>query len=204
MKEMWNKRYSSEEYVYGKEPNQFFKEVLADLKIKGDILFPAEGEGRNAVYAAKEGLSAFAFDISEQAKNKALNFAKSEKVQLQYEVGTIADLSFKPATFDAAVFVFAHMPPPMRANFHKEIGKLVKPNGIVILEGFSKDNLELRLKNPAVGGPDKEALLFSLEEIESDFQEFDIIKLEETEVDLSEGALHNGLAKVIRFIGKKK
>ncbi len=59
------------------------------------------------------------------------------------------------------------------------------------------------MKNPSVGGPDKEELLFSLEDIENDFQEFETIKLEETEISLREGVLHNGMAKVVRFIGKK-
>lgn len=204
MKEMWDKRYSSEEYVYGEEPNQFVKDVLNDLALDGTILFPAEGEGRNAVYAAKMGLSVLAFDISIQAKLKALKLAENNNVNIQYEVGTLSELNLKPSSFDAAVFVSAHMPQTMRANFHQEIAKLIKPGGYIILEGFSKSNFEIRIKNPSVGGPDKEAMLFSEEEIKSDFPAFEIIKLEEAEVELQEGSLHNGLAKVIRFIGKRK
>lgn len=204
MKETWDQRYISEEYIYGKEPNQFFKTVLDDLDIKGEMLFPAEGEGRNAVYAAKKGITVFAFDISGQARSKAISFAHNENVQIQYEVGTISDLDLKPAFYDAAVLIYVHMPPPMRTIFHREIAKFIKPKGIVILEGFSKSNLEKRLKNPSVGGPSNVDFLFSLEEIKNDFQAFEILKLEEKETLLNEGSLHNGLANVVRFVGVKK
>ncbi len=72
MKELWDKRYSADEFVYGKEPNQFFKDTIDSLELTGQILLPAEGEGRNAVYAAKRGLSVYGFDISSNAKKKAV------------------------------------------------------------------------------------------------------------------------------------
>lgn len=61
MEAFWNNRYKEKEFAYGIAPNQFFKESINKLKIKGTILLPAEGEGRNAVYAAKKGLKVTAF-----------------------------------------------------------------------------------------------------------------------------------------------
>ena len=72
MKEFWDERYAEPDYVYGKAPNKYFKEKLDEIQ-RGKILFPAEGEGRNAVYAAKKGWRVSAFDISEKGKEKALN-----------------------------------------------------------------------------------------------------------------------------------
>jgi hypothetical protein len=71
------------------------------------------------------------------------------------------------------------------------------------LEGFSVNNLELLKKNPKIGGPAIRAMLFSKQEIKDTFKNFEIIELEETQIELNEGRFHNGLASVIRFIGKK-
>jgi len=201
---MWDKRYEAEQYVYGKTPNQFFKKNIDALNYKGNILFPAEGEGRNAVYAAKKGHSVLAFDISQTGKKKALKLAKEESVYIDYMVGEIGDLNLKEETFDMAVLTSAHFPPAIRQDTHLKIGKLIKPEGLIILEGFSKNNLAYREQNPGVGGPAEKEMLFTQEMIASDFEEFDIVSLEETEIKLKEGILHNGIAKVIRFIGKKR
>jgi SAM-dependent methyltransferase len=203
MKEMWDKRYGNSEYAYGEEPNAFFRETLNKLDLKGSILLPAEGEGRNAVYAAKKGMEVFAFDISIEGKNKALELAKKENVQIKYEVGEFSNLNIANYTYDSVALVYAHFPPNIRDSYHQKINELIKPNGILILEGFSKSHLELQQHNPNAGGPKKEALLFSIEMIKNDFSNFEIIQLEEKEIELNEGGYHQGKAKVIRFIGKK-
>ena len=203
MVEMWDSRYSAEEYAYGIAPNVFFKETIGAYKIKGEILLPAEGEGRNAVYAAKNGLKVSAFDISREGKNKALKLAAKENVEITYEVGSFFDLDLVDKQYDAAALIFAHFPPSLLSNYHKKIGALIKPNGIIILEGFSKNHLKMREKNPQIGGPNKLEMLFSKQSIQNDFSDFEIIQLEEIEVELKEGEFHDGKGSVIRFIGRK-
>jgi len=204
MKKFWNSRYSNEDYAYGKEPNSFFKHVLDKFELKGKIILPAEGEGRNAVYAAKKGLSVYAFDISEQGMKKANRLAKSEKVKIHYEVNNFLDDRLLDQLYDCAALIYAHFPAHSSAEYHKRLGELIKPNGILILEGFSKNHLELQKDNPNIGGPKNIEMLFSLDQIKRDFSSFEIIKLEETEVDLQEGKFHNGKGIVIRFIGRKE
>lgn len=203
MKGMWDARYASDEFVYGKTPNQFFKDTLDRLNLSGKILLPAEGEGRNAVYAARKGLSVYAFDISEQGKKKALKLAKEKNVQIRYEVGQISELALDEQSFDCAALIFAHTPPHLRSSFHREVAKRIKPGGILILEGFSKNNLEIRQTNPSIGGPNKLEMLSSEQQIQHDFGDFEVIALQEVKVELKEGHLHNGLGYVIRFIGRK-
>ena len=204
MKEFWNERFSHQEYAYGTEPNEFFKQSLDYYKPEGKILMPAEGEGRNAVYAAKTGLDVFAFDTSEQGQIKALQLAEKEKVKITYEVGTLPNVSLMDKTFEVLGLVFAHFPPDIRESFHKSLGSMVKPNGLIILEGFSKANFKLREANPNIGGPRDLDMLFSIEQIRNDFSEFEVLKLEETKVELNEGKFHKGIASVIRFVGKRK
>lgn len=203
MKEMWNERYSSKEYAYGVEANLFFAETINKYSPKGKILMAAEGEGRNAVYAAKSDLSVYAFDISEEGKKKALQLSEENRVHINYEVGDFLEMDFKNDSFDAVGLIYAHFPSQILSTYHKKIAELIKPNGLIILEGFSKNNLELRQQNPKIGGPDKLEMLFSKENITLDFENFEIIRLEEVEINLNEGLYHNGTAKVIQFVGRK-
>lgn len=202
-REIWDKKYSQYEYAYGTNPNEFLKSVL-DTFPSGSILLPAEGEGRNAVYAALKGFEVTAFDISSEGKKKALRLAKTANVNFDYQVGDFLKMDFVENSFDAAALIFAHFPPNILSTYHKKIGSLVKPEGFVIMEGFSTNNLVIREKNPEIGGPNMLEMLFSVESIKEDFPEFEIVELEEVETELNEGAYHNGTAKVIRFIGKKK
>jgi SAM-dependent methyltransferase len=178
MIEMWNKRYAQNEYVYGKEPNEFFKEQILKLP-NGKILLPAEGEGRNAVFAAQNNWQVESFDSSSEAKNKAENLAK-------YEANT----------FDLIALIYAHS--SNRQQNHQKLIKFLKPGGMLILEGFSKDQI-----NNLTGGPKSLDLLFSPQELKADFDELSEIKLTETETYLNEGEHHMGRASIIRLIGKK-
>jgi len=203
-KSMWDVRFSEEGYAYGTEPNEFLKSVIESYELTGSMLFPAEGEGRNAVYAATQGLDVTAFDISEEGRKKAMKLAEDNDVDINYEVGNFADLELANKKFDSAALIFAHFPVNILSHYHKKISELIKPGGILILEGFSKGHLPLRKVNPAVGGPGDIDLLFSLESIQDDFSGFEVLMHGEVQVELNEGKYHNGTAKVIRFIGRKK
>ncbi|MBA6153993.1 class I SAM-dependent methyltransferase [Gelidibacter maritimus] len=204
MEEFWNNRYKEKEFAYGTHPNVFFKNTIDKLNLDGTLLLPAEGEGRNAVYAAKKGLEVIAFDISEEGRNKAMELARSENVKIDYRVGELNQLDLKKNSFDALALIYAHFAAHEKEKLHQDLAELIKPNGYLILEGFSVNNLELREKNPKVGGPANREMLYTKQEIKDTFIDFEIIHLEETLIELKEGNFHNGLASVIRFIGKKK
>ncbi len=204
MKEMWNDRYGASSYAYGKEPNQFFEQTLTQHSLSGTILLPAEGEGRNAVYAAKFGLRVTAFDISEAGKIKAMALAAANNVTINYEVGDFLKMDFEPASFDSIALIYAHFPPSILSIYHQRLVELLKPNGLLFLEGFSTENLSYRAANPQIGGPDKIEMLFSVEGIKKEFPTLEIVQLAEVEVTLNEGLYHIGKGKVIRYIGRKK
>jgi len=200
--DMWNARYSEENYAYGKEPNLFFKEQLAKLPV-GRILLGAEGEGRNAVYAATQGWTVTAFDISEAGKAKALDLAREKDVVIDYRVGYLPELQFGEKQFDVVGLIYAHFPPAIRSEYHSHLHKLLKPGGLIILEGFGKNHLKYRKLNEKVGGPGDLETLFSIEELQVDFKNYTIKVLEERVIDLSEGRYHNGTGSVVRFVGEK-
>jgi hypothetical protein len=94
MKQMWDKRYTGEDYFYGIQPNNFFKDKINDFK-PGKILLPAEGEGRKSVYAAGLGWDVSAFDYSTEARGKALRLSKENNVQRSTEYTQTSSDFFK-------------------------------------------------------------------------------------------------------------
>lgn len=199
----WNDRYSNEEFAYGTEPNNYLKEQLEKLK-KGSILFPAEGEGRNAVFAAKQGWNVSAFDISIEGKNKALQLAEKNNVIINYQVGELQTLNFHKEQFDVIALIYAHFPADIKSSLHHLLNQYLRKGGYIIFEAFSKKHLEYIAKNEKAGGPKDIGSLFSVEEIKTDFPDYEIIQLAETEIELQEGLYHNGTGSVIRFIGQKR
>ena len=200
----WNDRYRASEYAYGTQANAYFKQCLGQIPKVGTILMGSEGEGRNAVYAAKQGWQVAAYDISEEGYKKAQRLAEEYPVQLDYRVGELPDLGFQPETYDAAALIYAHIPPQLRVDYHRLIDAYLKPDGYLIFEAYSKSHLAYRGKNGQVGGPGKLEMLFSVEEIQSYFPNYEFFELEEKEVNLSEGNRHQGLGSVIRCFGQKK
>jgi 2-polyprenyl-3-methyl-5-hydroxy-6-metoxy-1,4-benzoquinol methylase len=199
----WNDRYSSAEFAYGEEPNHYFKEQLKKLDV-GALLLPAEGEGRNAVYAARLGWTVSAFDISTEGKKKALQLAAANQVTIDYQVGELSSLHYHPGQFDAIALIYAHFPAAVKSDCHRQLDHYLRKGGTLIFEAFSKKHLEYISRDEKMGGPRELDMLFSIEEIQSDFVNYEIIELLETEVDLNEGAFHKGKGSVIRFVGRKK
>ena len=201
--ERWNDRYSKDEFAYGEQPNNYLKEQLEKLDA-GTILFPAEGEGRNAVFAAKLGWTVSAFDISAEGKNKAFRLAETNKVTIDYKVGELQTLNYKPEQFDAIALIYAHFPADIKSLYHKTLDKYLRNKGVIIFEAFSKRHIDYISRDEKVGGPKDIAMLFSIDELKSDFANYEIIELAEKEIELSEGLFHNGKGSVIRFVGRKK
>jgi len=199
----WDDRYSSEEFAYGEAPNNYLKEQLEGLPV-GKILFPAEGEGRNAVHAAKMGWTVSAYDISNEGRGKAIRLAEKNNVAIDYRVGALEVLDFETGQFDAIALIYAHFPADIKSHCHSMLDRHLKIGGRILFEAFSKKHLDYVTANPKVGGPKDLESLFSVEEIRADFPNYDIIALEEREIELNEGLFHNGTGSVIRFIGRKK
>jgi len=196
-KNEWNERYSADEFIYGTNPNEFFKEKLQDLKT-GKLLLPCEGEGRNSVYAAKCGWDVTAFDQSDVAMLKAMELAKSQNVSINYFISSVNDVTFAPETFDALALIYAHYPPDFREVYHKKFLSYLKPGGFIIIEAFSKEQI-----NFDSGGPKNSELLYSNENLIKDFKSLSKIDITELNVELSEGQYHSGNSSVIRLFGTK-
>ena len=193
----WDERYSEPDYFYGTEPNEFFKHCL-DKLAPGKLLLPGEGEGRNAVYSAKKGWDVMAIDFSEQAKIKAMRMAEENNVTINYIVSSASDYKYTEQEYDAAALVFVHFLRGIRENAHKSIIKSLKTGGTLIIEAFSKAQI-----NNNSGGPKDVNALYCIEDFKNDFGELKITELSEYHLELNEGPYHKGPADVIRFTAIK-
>jgi 2-polyprenyl-3-methyl-5-hydroxy-6-metoxy-1,4-benzoquinol methylase len=198
MKEFWNERFSEKEYVYGEKPNDYLKEQLLKPPT-GKILLPCEGEGRNANFAAFNKWETFACDFSESGKTKAEALAAKNGVHFQYDICDVLEYQAPKESFDVIALIFAHFPENIRKTIHQKLLTLLKPGGVIILEGFNKKQL-----GKSSGGPKSLEMLFDKEILNEDFAICDIEELEEKTVLLSEGLYHQGEAEIIRGIFKKK
>ncbi|MCF1191505.1 class I SAM-dependent methyltransferase [Mangrovimonas sp. AS39] len=196
MKDFWNNRYQEEEYTYGTRPNEYFKEKLRDLN-QGSLLLPAEGQGRNAVYAALQNWEVTAFDYSEVGRKKALELAAKNGVEFNYQVCDALDFESE-TLFDVIGFSFTHFPVSIQKQVFQNLLKFLKPGGHVIFEGFSKEQL-----NFSSGGPKDKDMLFSPDEVKDYFDGLEFLELRKDFIILDEGEYHQGEASVIRFFAKK-
>lgn len=198
MNSFWDERYSEQEFVYGELPNDFFAKFIKTLT-PGTIILPCDGEGRNAVYAAKNRWIANAFDQSEAGKIKADQLALKHKAKVDFKIMDAALASFPDASADVVGLIYTHLPSPIRIVLHRNIIKWLKPGGKLVLETFCPD----QLKNSS-GGPKDVEMLYTKEVLQSDFKDLSIDYLEYVQIELNEGKYHQGKADVIRMIATKR
>ncbi|MFO7827695.1 MAG: methyltransferase domain-containing protein [Bacteroidales bacterium] len=196
MSNEWDKRYNSYDYIYGTEPNRFLKKFIEKNK-PGKILLPGDGEGRNAVYAAKSGWKVTAFDSSAIAREKALKLAEKMNVMVRYNVCSVDDFK-SDEKFDLISVIFLHLMPEKRKSFHKKLIEHLDDNGHILLEVFSKEQIHNKS-----GGPKNDQLLYSIDDLKQDFNGLNFKLLEKTTTYLSEGTHHQGEAEVIRLLATK-
>ena len=191
----WDQRFAEAGFAYGEEPNVFLRQQLDRLD-PGGLLLPAEGEGRNAVWAAARGWRVDAFDTSTVARDKALDLARRRGVEIDYRLSSVTDdLNDLEGRFDAVGLVFLHLPPDYRRTAHRRLARCLRPGGALILEAFSKEQLER-----GTGGPREADLLYRIEDLVGDFDALEIALAERRDVELAEGRYHVGPSSVVRLV----
>ncbi len=194
---MWNEVYSGDDYYYGTSPNDFLVEHIG--KLSGRVLSLAEGEGRNAVFMAEQGLEAWAVDDSETGLAKARTLAASRNVSFDTEVVDLNDFVPPVGSIQGAISIFAHLPGAARRQLHQRVEQALQPGGIFLLEGYSQAQLPR-----STGGPKNPDMLFSLDELFKDFAHSDMLLGQEIEREVLEGRGHTGVASVVQLIMRKR
>jgi SAM-dependent methyltransferase len=194
---MWDERYSADEYIYGKDPNEFLANAVNNIP-KGKVLCVAEGEGRNAVYLATHGYDVVAVDSSAVGLEKAKKLAAERGASIETIVADLAHFDIEPESWDGVVSIFAHLPPPVRKELHKQIVKGLRPGGVLILEAYRPDQLKYK-----TGGPPTAEFMMTLQGLEEELTGLEFEYAVELDRDVVEGQFHTGKGAVVQIIGKK-
>lgn len=195
--QFWNERYTSTEYLYGTDPNTFLADN-ADF-LDGPILSLSEGEGRNAVFLATRGLHVLGVDCSEVGLGKAQALAKARGVVIETAMADLAEFTPEADQFGSVISISAHLPSTVRKTLYPLVEKSLKPNGILLLEAYSEDQLQ-----KSTGGPKDIDMLMSVEKLRTEFPNLTPILAREIEREVSEGEGHTGLASVVQFIARNE
>jgi len=198
--EFWNERFNKEEFIFGKEPNEYLVDQTGKyLKPGNKVLCIADGEGRNGVWLAKQGMQVVGFDASDIALAKAKQFAKEHQVQVEYSFSDTDSFAWHANNYDAVIGIFIQFADPvMRERIFQKTYEALKPGGIFILQGYTPKQLEYK-----TGGPSLIEHLYTEEMIRDLSKIFDIRELSIYEKELSEGARHTGMSALLGLVAQK-
>jgi len=198
--QFWNERFDKEEFIFGKEPNVYLVEKANQyLKSGSKVLCIADGEGRNGVWLAKQGIQVVGFDASDIALAKAKQFAKDNQVEVEYSFSDTDSFAWHANTYDAVIGIFIQFADPaMRARIFQQVYKATKPGGLFILQGYTPKQLEYK-----TGGPSLIEHLYTEELIRELAKEFEIRELVSYEKELSEGPRHTGMSAILGLVAQK-
>lgn len=194
---MWDERYSAEEYVYGTAPNKFLEENVNFIP-KGKVLSLAEGEGRNAVFLAKQGYSVTAVDASLVGLEKARKLAKDNGVVIEFIHADLEEYDIGENRWDGIVSIFCPVPSVLRKELHKKVVAGLKQNGVLLLEAYTPNQLRY-----GTGGGSSEDSMMSKESLSLELADLKFSHLIELERDVVEGIYHTGLGAVVQAIASK-
>jgi len=196
----WNERFNKAEFIFGKEPNEYLVEQASKYLKKNDkVLCIADGEGRNGVWLAKQGMQVVGFDASDIALSKAKQFAQDNQVQVEYFFSDTDSFDWQANAYDAVIAIFIQFADPaMRERIFQNAYKTLKSGGVFILQGYTPKQLEYK-----TGGPSLLEHLYTEEMIRDLCRDFEILDLSCYEKELNEGARHAGMSALLGLVAQK-
>jgi SAM-dependent methyltransferase len=197
--EFWDERFRGEGFAFGTAPNGFLAAQSQYLRRGLRALVPGDGDGRNGVWLAEQGLIVDTVDISPLGVAKSKEMAIARGVPIDAQIGDLLSWAWPLGSYDIVAALYVHFFDADRPRVHRSMLEALKPGGILILEAFSLGQIELKKKYHS-GGPNTADMLYSKDKLAADFARGTMLLLEEATVELNEGHRHKGLAAVVRAI----
>lgn len=198
-RETWDARFSSDEYIFGTEPNVWLAQHADLFKPGMRVLAVADGEGRNSVWMAQQGLQVDAFDISPVGIEKAKKLAQQQGVEVNFSIHGVEDYPWTTGDYDAVVAIFIQFADPdTRATLFKRMKSALKPDGLILLQGYTPKQLEYK-----TGGPPNLSHLYTEELLQDAFGDLDVSELTSYEQVLTEGTQHHGQSALIGLVARR-
>ncbi|HTN93506.1 MAG TPA: class I SAM-dependent methyltransferase [Gallionella sp.] len=197
---MWDERYAGEDYLFGTEPNVFLLSQRHLLKPGMSCLAVADGEGRNGVWLAQQGLRVLSVEASAVALEKAKALARQRGVRIDFERADLARWQWSENRFDAVAAIFIQFAPPaLREQMFAGIKRCLKPGGLLILQGYTPRQLEYK-----TGGPPLAENMYTETLLRNAFGEMEILHLREHDDHIGEGSGHRGMSALIDLVARKR
>ena len=197
--DFWDERYSTDAYIFGTAPNVFLASQAGLIRPGMRALAIADGEGRNGVWLARQGVQVHAIDVSPVALEKARKLAAERGVTLDFELADVLGWNWPQAAYDLVAAIFIQFaPPPERERIIEGIRRSLKPGGLLILQGYTPKQIEF-----ATGGPPHAANMYTAGLLRDWFGDWDILHLHEHESFISEGSHHHGMSALIDLVARK-
>jgi SAM-dependent methyltransferase len=194
---MWDERYSEQGFAYGTEPNAFLVSVIEQIP-RGEVLCLCEGEGRNAVYLAKQGCRVTAVDASAVGMRKAQQLATQQGVSIHTIVSDLEHFVIEANRWEAIVSIFCHVPAALRARVHQQCVAGLKSGGVLVLEAYTPKQLEYK-----TGGPAHTDMTMNLQALHEELMGLHFSHAFEIDRDVIEGKYHTGKGAVVQVVGHK-
>jgi len=196
----WNERFAAPGYLFGTAPNRFLESQRALLKPGTRALAVADGEGRNGVWLAQQGLHVTAVDFSPVALAKSRDLAAKAGVAIETVEADLAAWQWPAAAYDLVVAIFIQFaPPPLRAKFFAGMRAALAPGGLIVLEGYRPEQIAY-----GTGGPPNAENMYTRALLESAFAGMEIVHLAEYDAEIAEGAGHKGMSALIDLVARKR
>lgn len=190
----WDDRYRTDEYAYGREPNDFLREGAARIP-RGRVLCLAEGEGRNAVFLARLGHDVTAVDFSSEGLRKTERLAREHDVKVTTVCADLATYQPEDDHFTGIISIFAHLPPVVRARVHAWVPRALVLGGVFVLEAYRPEQLQFN-----TGGPRDATLLMTLAGLRDELAPLKIELGREIERQIDEGSYHRGPSATVQVL----
>lgn len=199
MMNMWDERYAGEDYFFGTEPNEFLVSQRHLLKPGMSCLAVADGEGRNGVWLAQQGLQVLSVEASAVAMEKAKKLALQRGVNVEFEQADLGQWQWGENRFDAVAAIFIQFAPPaLREQMFAGIKRSLKPGGLLLLQGYTPRQLEYK-----TGGPPVAENMYTEALLRKAFGDMEILHLREHDDLVNEGAGHSGMSALIDLTARK-
>lgn len=195
---LWDARYAAEDYLFGTAPNEYLASQAHRLAPGQRALAVGDGEGRNAVWLARQGLDVTLVDISPVGLEKARRLAEAQGCRIETIAADLTRWDWPRERYDLAVEIFVHVPVADRQAIHRAMAACLKPGGLALVEAFQK-----RQADRPSGGPRTAPLLYDAVSLSDDFATLEPLELLDGTVLLAEGSKHRGPAQVVRYLGRR-
>jgi len=196
---MWNDRYARPDYLFGTAPAAFLTRQAGHLPASGAALSVADGEGRNSVWLAQQGLDVTAFDYAPNALDKARRLAAERGAEVDFRQADITRWDWDAVQYDVIAAIFIQFfGPDLRSQIFDGIRRALAPGGVLLLHGYAPRQVEY-----GTGGPPMRENMYTLPMLEAEFRGFDILHKADYDDDVDEGDGHSGRSALIDFIATK-